>query len=109
MPRVLIIDDDRDLRNVCRVGLEAFGHEVLTAGDAKDGLAAAAVHAPDVIVLDLGLPDMEGLDVLRRLREWTAVPIAGCSGSPRYPDKLTRPSAAGASPLSAGVRLTRVA
>ena len=75
MPRVLIIDDDRDLRNVCRVGLEAFGHEVLTAGDAKDGLAEAAVHAPDVIVLDLGLPDMDGVELCRRIRAWSEVPV----------------------------------
>jgi two-component system KDP operon response regulator KdpE len=75
LPRVLIIDDDRDLRNVCRVGLEAFGYEVLAAGDAKDGLAEAAVHAPDVIVLDLGLPDMDGVELCKRVRTWSEVPV----------------------------------
>lgn len=75
MPRVLIIDDDRDLRNVCRVGLEAFGYDVMTAGDGKDGLAEAAVHAPDVIVLDLGLPDMDGVELCRRIRTWSEVPV----------------------------------
>jgi two-component system, OmpR family, KDP operon response regulator KdpE len=75
LPRVLIIDDDRDLRNVCRVGLEAFGYDVMTAGDAKDGLAEAAVHAPDVIVLDLGLPDMDGVELCRRIRTWSEVPV----------------------------------
>ena len=75
MPRVLIIDDDRDLRNVCRVGLEAFGYQVLTAGDAKDGLAEAAVRSPDVIVLDLGLPDMDGIELCRRIRAWSEVPV----------------------------------
>jgi two-component system, OmpR family, KDP operon response regulator KdpE len=75
LPRVLIIDDDRDLRNVCRVGLEAFGYEVLTAGDAKDGLAEAAVDAPDVIVLDLGLPDMDGVELCKRVRTWSEVPV----------------------------------
>ncbi|HEX6452944.1 MAG TPA: response regulator transcription factor [Trebonia sp.] len=75
MPRVLIIDDDRDLLNVCTVGLEAFGYEVLTAGNGHDGLAEAAVRAPDLIVLDLGLPDMDGIEVCRRIRTWSEVPV----------------------------------
>jgi two-component system KDP operon response regulator KdpE len=75
LPRVLIIDDDRDLRNVCTVGLEAFGYEVLAAGNGHDGLAEAAVRAPDVIVLDLGLPDMDGIDLCRRIRSWSDVPV----------------------------------
>jgi len=75
LPRVLIIDDDRDLLNVCRVGLHAFGHEVVAAGTGGDGLDEAAVRAPDVIVLDLGLPDMDGMDVCKRIRTWSDVPI----------------------------------
>jgi two-component system, OmpR family, KDP operon response regulator KdpE len=75
LPRVLIIDDDRDLRNVCRVGLEALGHQVLTAGNAQDGLSEVALHTPDVIVLDLGLPDMDGIELCRRIRGWSAVPV----------------------------------
>jgi two-component system KDP operon response regulator KdpE len=75
LPRVLIIDDDRDLLNVCSVGLHAFGHEVWTAGTGSDGIAEAAIRAPDVIVLDLGLPDMDGMEVCRRIRTWSDVPI----------------------------------
>jgi two-component system, OmpR family, KDP operon response regulator KdpE len=75
LPRVLIIDDDRDLLNVCRVGLEALGHEVWASGTGHDGLAEAAIRAPDVIVLDLGLPDMDGMDVCKRVRTWSEVPI----------------------------------
>jgi two-component system KDP operon response regulator KdpE len=75
LPRVLIIDDDPDLLNVCRVGLSALGHDVLTAGTAADGLSEAAVRAPDVIILDLGLPDQDGLEVCRRIRTWSSVPI----------------------------------
>jgi two-component system KDP operon response regulator KdpE len=75
LARVLIIDDDRDLLSVCRVGLQAFGHQVLTAGSAQDGLAQAAISAPDVIVLDLGLPDLDGLEVCRRVRTWSMVPV----------------------------------
>jgi len=73
--RVLLIDDDPDLLNVCRVGLEALGHEIRTAEAGGEGIADAAVHPPDVIVLDLGLPDMDGLDVCRRVRTWSDVPI----------------------------------
>jgi two-component system KDP operon response regulator KdpE len=75
LPRVLIIDDDRDLLNVCSVGLHAFGHEVWTAGTGDDGIAEAAIRAPDVIVLDLGLPDMDGMEVCQRIRTWSDVPI----------------------------------
>jgi two-component system, OmpR family, KDP operon response regulator KdpE len=75
LPRVLIIDDDRDLLNVCRVGLEALGYEVWTAATGHDGLAEAAIRAPEVIVLDLGLPDMDGMDVAKRIRTWSDVPI----------------------------------
>ena len=75
MPRVLIIDDDRDLLNVCSVGLHAFGHEVWTAGTGHDGVSEAAIRAPEVIVLDLGLPDMDGMDVCQRIRTWSDVPI----------------------------------
>ena len=75
MPRVLIVDDDPDLLNVCRVGLTALGHEVQTAETGGDGLAAAAIGRPDVIVLDLGLPDLDGMEVCKRVRAWSDVPI----------------------------------
>jgi two-component system KDP operon response regulator KdpE len=75
LPRVLIIDDDPDLLNVCSVGLAALGHQVWTAGTGHEGLSEAAVRSPDVIVLDLGLPDLDGLDVCRRIRTWSDVPV----------------------------------
>jgi two-component system KDP operon response regulator KdpE len=75
MPHILIIDDDPDLLNVCRVGLEALGHELRTAETGDEGLVEAAVYPPDVIVLDLGLPDLDGLEVCRRIRSWSSVPI----------------------------------
>jgi two-component system, OmpR family, KDP operon response regulator KdpE len=58
LSRVLIIDDDPDLLNVCRVGQQALSHDVRTAQTGGEGLSAAVVDAPEVIVLDLGLPDM---------------------------------------------------
>src|SRR5215469_225747 len=75
LPRVLIIDDDPELLNVCRVGLEALGHSVLTAETGEDGLAETAISRPDVIVLDLGLPDIDGVEVCRRIRSWSDAPI----------------------------------
>lgn len=75
MPRVLIVDDDPDLLSVCCVGLEALGHNVRTAQSGADGLSEAAIHPPDVIVLDLGLPDLDGVEVCERIREWSQVPV----------------------------------
>jgi two-component system KDP operon response regulator KdpE len=73
--RILAVDDDAALLRVLRIGLMALGHEVLTASTGNQGISQAAVGAPDVIVLDLGLPDMDGLEVCRRIRQWSAVPI----------------------------------
>jgi len=73
--RVLVVDDDSALLRVLRIGLVALGHDVLTASTGAQGISQAAVGAPDVVVLDLGLPDMDGLEVCRRIRQWSAVPI----------------------------------
>ena len=75
MPQILVIDDDPGLLSVCTVGLKALGHRVRTAETGNEGLTHTAIHAPDVIVLDLGLPDLDGLDVCKRIRTWSDVPI----------------------------------
>lgn len=75
MADILIIDDDIALLAACRVGLRALGHEVRTASTGDDGVAAAAVYPPDVVVLDLGLPDSDGMQACRRLRDWTNTPV----------------------------------
>ena len=75
MPAVLIVDDDISLLNACTVGLKALGHSVRTAETGADAVSDAAVHRPDVIVLDLGLPDLDGLEVCRRIRGWTNTPV----------------------------------
>lgn len=75
MARVLVIDDDASLLRALRVGLPALGHEVVTASTGEAGLSQVALTAPDVVVLDMGLPDLDGLDVCSRIRAWSAVPI----------------------------------
>jgi two-component system KDP operon response regulator KdpE len=75
LPQILIIDDDPDLLGVCTVGLTALGHDVRTAETGNEGLAEVAIRAPDVIILDLGLPDLDGLQVCKRIRTWSSVPI----------------------------------
>jgi two-component system KDP operon response regulator KdpE len=73
--RVLIIDDERAIRRILRLTLESNEFAVFEAGTGKDGLYLAASEHPDIIILDLGLPDTDGLDVLRRIREWSTVPV----------------------------------
>jgi two-component system KDP operon response regulator KdpE len=71
----LVIDDERAIRRLLRVLLEMEGYQVCEAETGNLGLQMAASRRPDVILLDLGLPDMDGLSVLKRLREWTRTPI----------------------------------
>ena len=73
--RILVVDDEAPIRRFLRVALEAEGHGVIEAGTARDGLAMAAREAPALVVLDLGLPDADGLTVLRELRVWSSVPV----------------------------------
>lgn len=73
--RILVIDDEAPIRRFLRVALEAEGYGVIEAATAREGLAAAARETPGLVVLDLGLPDADGLSVLRNLRGWTLVPV----------------------------------
>ena len=75
MNRVLVIDDEPQIRRLLRVALEAADYRVFEAASGPDGLVETASRQPDVIVLDLGLPGMDGMEVLRRLREWSATPV----------------------------------
>lgn len=71
----LIIDDEVQIRRLLRVVLEAENYQVHEAKTGQEGLTEAAIRRPDIILLDLGLPDMEGLAVLKRLREWSEIPV----------------------------------
>ena len=86
---VLIVDDEVQIRRLLRVTLEANGYQVLEAAKGLDGLAEAAQRNPDVIILDLGLPDMDGLTVLKRLREWSRAPVLVLSVQEGDVDKVT--------------------
>ncbi len=74
-PLALVIDDEPQIRRLLRLVLEGEGYRVVDAATGTDGLQLAAQRPPDAILLDLGLPDLDGLEVLRRLREWSAAPI----------------------------------
>lgn len=74
-PRVLVIDDEAQIRRFLDIGLRAEGYQVFLASTGEEGLGLAATQSPDLVVLDIGLPDMEGHDVLRELRRWSAVPV----------------------------------
>jgi two-component system KDP operon response regulator KdpE len=74
-PRILVIDDEAQIRRFLDIGLRAEGYEVFLAANAADGLTLAVTQSPDLVILDIGLPDREGHDVLAELRQWTQVPV----------------------------------
>ena len=87
-PTVLVIEDEPQIRRFLRDTLPAHGYRLLEAETAHDGLTQAAMHQPELIILDLGLPDLDGLEVTRRLREWTTVPILVLSARGQETDKV---------------------
>lgn len=74
-PQVLVVDDEPQVRRFLRLSLGAHGYRVLEAKTGEEALRLAAAHVPDVVLLDLGLPDMDGVQVARQLRTWSAAPI----------------------------------
>ncbi|MBN1372696.1 MAG: response regulator [Anaerolineaceae bacterium] len=86
--KILVIDDEKAIRRYLRTSLAGHGHEVLEAATGQAGLDAVLARKPDLIVLDLGLPDMDGVEVTRRLREWSTTPIIILSVRDREDDKV---------------------
>jgi two-component system, OmpR family, KDP operon response regulator KdpE len=86
--QVLVIEDEAPMRRFLRASLTSSGYQVLEASSASDGLAQAAAYNPDLVLLDLGLPDQDGLEVTERLREWAKMPIIVISARGRDEDKV---------------------
>ena len=88
MTRILIVEDERELLRALTINLRARKYDVDAAGDGTTALALAARNPPDLVVLDLGLPDMDGTDVIAGLRGWTQVPIVVLSAREGQRDKV---------------------
>jgi two-component system KDP operon response regulator KdpE len=87
-PTILIVEDEPALQKFLRLTLGTQDYNVLEAATGEQGLRHAAMSAPDLVILDLGLPDMDGTEVTRRLREWSAIPILVVSARGKEPQKV---------------------
>jgi two-component system, OmpR family, KDP operon response regulator KdpE len=88
MTRVLVVDDEPQIVRALQINLKARGYEVHLAGSGTAALKVAAQHPPELVILDLGLPDFDGVDVIRGLRGWTEAPILVLSGRTDQTDKV---------------------
>jgi two-component system KDP operon response regulator KdpE len=109
----LVIDDEIQIRRLLRLALESRGYEVHEAENGQLGLQACALHRPDVVLLDLGLPDLDGREVLSRLREWSDVPVLILSVRDEEPEKIAALEAGAddyvTKPFATGELLARLA
>jgi len=109
---ILLVEDELQMRRFLRVTLQSEKYSVLEAETAANGLAQAATRNPDVVLLDLGLPDMDGLEVIEKLREWTAVPVIVISAREQEGDKIKALDGGAddylTKPFSAGELLARI-
>jgi two-component system KDP operon response regulator KdpE len=87
-PLVLLIEDEARMRKFVRIALASSGYRVIEAATGEEGVALASTHAPDLVVLDLALPGIDGFEVTLRLREWSAVPIIVLSARDQEQDKV---------------------
>lgn len=109
---ILLIEDESQMRRFLRITLQSQGYRLIEAATAQEGLMQATTRNPDVVLLDLGLPDLDGLEVTKRLREWTHTPIIVISAREQEQDKV-RALDAGADdyltkPFNAGELLARI-
>jgi len=86
--RILVVDDEKQIRRMLRAALEGYGYNIAEAASGHEGLAQTSIFHPDVIILDLGLPDIDGIEVIERLREWTQVPVIVLSVREHEDDKI---------------------
>ncbi len=112
MPTVLVIEDEADIRRFVRLALESEGHAVFEAEGYQRGLIAAGTRRPDLLVLDLGLPDGNGVELIRDLRGWSAMPVIVLSARASEADKIAALDAGAddylVKPFGAGELLARV-
>ena len=87
-PTVLVIEDEAPVRHFLRTTLASHGFQVFEARTGQEGIAQAVARNPEIILLDLGLPDLDGLEVTRQLREWSSVPVIVISARDQEPDKV---------------------
>jgi len=111
-PVVVLIEDEPQIRRFLRATLTSQGYRLFEAATAADGLVEVASRQPDVVIVDLGLPDLDGLEVIRRLREWSKVPVIVLSARGQERDKVGALDAGAddyvSKPFSAGELLARV-
>jgi two-component system KDP operon response regulator KdpE len=86
--RILVVDDEPEIRRFLRASLRAQQYELLEASNGTQALELMAKHTPDLMILDLGLPDIDGVDITRRIREWSQIPIIILSVRDREKDKI---------------------
>jgi two-component system, OmpR family, KDP operon response regulator KdpE len=110
--RVLIVEDETEIVRFLRAAFTSAGYEPIVAGTAHDGLREAATRVPDLVILDLGLPDLDGTEVIRRLREWSRVPVIVLSARGQERDKIAALDAGAddylTKPFAVGELLARV-
>ena len=110
--RILVVEDEADIRRFVRLALVSEGHEVFEADGLQRGLIEAGTRRPDLLVLDLGLPDGDGVDLIRNLRTWSAVPLIVLSARSGEADKIEALDAGAddylVKPFGAGELLARV-
>jgi len=109
---ILLIEDEPQMRRFLRITLQAHGYRLIETALAQEGLLQAATRNPDVVLLDLGLPDLDGLEVTKRLREWTNLPIIVISAREQEQDKVNALDAGAddylTKPFNAGELLARI-
>ena len=109
---ILLIEDEPQMRRFLRITLQGYGHRLVEAVTGQEGLTEAATRNPDVVLLDLGLPDIDGLEVTARLREWSQVPVIVLSAREQEEDKIKALDAGAddylTKPFSAGELLARI-
>src|SRR5512141_2091193 len=109
---VLVIEDEAPIRRFLRASLESQGLKMLEAAAGQEGLLLATSYKPDVLLLDLGLPDIDGLEIIRRIRDWSSMPIIILSARGRDADKIAALDAGAddylTKPFSAGELMARI-